>query len=75
MFCDLHGHSKKKNIFIYGCHDNSQPYAAREFPYIISKIFSPFSYKDCNFVVEKLKSGTARVCLWKKLKIPNIFTL
>lgn len=21
LFCDLHGHSMKKNIFIYGCHD------------------------------------------------------
>lgn len=21
LFCDLHGHSVKKNIFIYGCHD------------------------------------------------------
>ena len=22
FFCDLHGHSKKKNIFIYGCDDS-----------------------------------------------------
>lgn len=29
MFCDLHGHSKKKNIFAYGCHDRSNPYACR----------------------------------------------
>ena len=21
LFCDLHGHSAKKNIFIYGCND------------------------------------------------------
>ena len=21
MFLDLHGHSKKKNVFAYGCHD------------------------------------------------------
>ena len=21
MFLDIHGHSKKKNVFAYGCHD------------------------------------------------------
>lgn len=25
LFCDLHGHSMKKNIFVYGCHDRVNP--------------------------------------------------
>ncbi|KAL4445456.1 hypothetical protein ABPG74_004530 [Tetrahymena malaccensis] len=75
LFCDLHGHSIKKNIFVYGCHDYSQPSACRELPYIISKIYQPFSFKDCNFKVQTQKQGTARVVLWKSLRIPNIFTL
>ena len=25
LFCDLHGHSMKKNAFIYGCHDSHHP--------------------------------------------------
>jgi diphthamide synthase subunit DPH2 len=25
MFCDLHGHSSKKNAFIYGSHDDFHP--------------------------------------------------
>ena len=29
MFLDIHGHSKKKNVFAYGCHDVRQPYASR----------------------------------------------
>ena len=29
MYCDLHGHSKKKNIFAYGCNDKSKPFASR----------------------------------------------
>jgi hypothetical protein len=74
MFCDLHGHSKKKNIFAYGCHDRSQPYASRELPFILSKIHSNFSFEDCNFAVRG-RDGTARVSLWKKLLLPNIFTL
>jgi len=23
MYCDLHGHSRKKNIFVYGCDNKS----------------------------------------------------
>ena len=37
MFLDIHGHSKKKNVFAYGCHDFREPYASREFPYLLSK--------------------------------------
>jgi hypothetical protein len=38
-------------------------------------MYPPFSYKDCNFLVNKSKKGTARIALWEGLKIPNIFTL
>ncbi|KAL4494540.1 hypothetical protein ABPG72_004442 [Tetrahymena utriculariae] len=75
LFCDLHGHSMKKNIFIYGCHDKQQPLACRELPFLMSKLYEPFSFNDCNFMVQKSKEGTARVALWEGLKIPNIFTL
>ncbi|KAL4475889.1 hypothetical protein ABPG73_002090 [Tetrahymena malaccensis] len=75
LFCDLHGHSMKKNIFIYGCHDKQQPLACRELPFLMSKLYEPFSFKDCNFMVQKSKEGTARVALWEGLRIPNIFTL
>jgi len=37
MVLDLHGHSKKKNVFAYGCHDIKNPIASREFPYLLSK--------------------------------------
>jgi hypothetical protein len=29
MFCDMHGHSKKKNAFIYGCLDKSNPFSTK----------------------------------------------
>ena len=38
MFLDLHGHSTKKNVFAYGCHDIKNPIASREFPYLLSKL-------------------------------------
>ena len=49
LFCDLHGHSRKKNIFMYGCHDREQPYASRELPFLLSRLNSAFSFQDCNF--------------------------
>jgi len=47
LFCDFHGHSRKYNSFIYGCHDKKQPFASREFPYILEKVCRFFSYADC----------------------------
>lgn len=29
MFLDLHGHSTKKSVFAYGCHDIKNPVASR----------------------------------------------
>jgi hypothetical protein len=44
FFCDLHGHSRKKNAFIYGCQDNEAPEKTRVFPMILSKICPFFSF-------------------------------
>jgi len=50
MFIDLHGHSKKRNVFAYGCHDTKRPFASREFPYLLSKINkNNFQFKECRF--------------------------
>ena len=40
MYCDFHGHSRKKNVFLYGCENKNdkskQPYS-RVFPMMLSK--------------------------------------
>jgi hypothetical protein len=42
----------------------------------MSKIGKPhFSYDYSRFIVQKNKESTARIALWKELKIPNIFTM
>jgi murein tripeptide amidase MpaA len=49
FFCDLHGHSKKKDVFIYGCHDEEDPSKTRVFPMILSKICPLFSFEASKY--------------------------
>ena len=76
LFCDFHGHSRKKNIFMYGNGSkNDTRYRERIFPYMLEKQAEVFSYIDCAFSVQKSKEGTGRVVGWKELQIVNSFTL
>jgi murein tripeptide amidase MpaA len=52
LFCDLHGHSRRKNVFMYGNSDSKTPEAYRIFPYLMSKISGHlFSYDYSRFKV------------------------
>lgn len=75
LSCDLHGHSRRKNIFIYGNNFNERPHATRVFPFIMSKLLDYFSFEYSRFSVHKSKEATQRVTLWRELKIPNVFTM
>lgn len=45
LYCDLHGHSRRKNIFMYGNTIKDKPTVTRIFPYIMSKICDFFSFE------------------------------
>ena len=45
------------------------------FPYILDKINPYFHFPYSKFGVQKSKDSTARVALFKEMRIPNIFTL
>lgn len=75
MFCDLHGHSRKKNIFMYGNNIKESPSSTRVFPYILSKLLDFFSFEQSRFSISKMKEGTARIAVYRELNIPNIFTM
>ena len=45
LYCDLHGHSRRKNIFMYGNTLKDTPHATRVFPYIMSKLCDFFSFE------------------------------
>ena len=75
FFCDLHGRSRKKDCFMYGCEKRSSPESSRIFPYIMSKICPLFSYSKCRFGQHRTMEGTSRISLWRDLKVPSIYTL
>ena len=38
LYCDLHGHSRKQNVFMYGCNNPKAPEETRLFPYLLGKL-------------------------------------
>ncbi len=60
---------------MYGCNFSSAPEKTRIFPYILDKINPHFWFGYSHFGVQKSKDATARVALFKELRIPNIFTM
>ncbi len=76
LFVDFHGHSRQKNLFLYGCQhqsvqlnkhskgpSNATALTHREkvLPILFSKTADWFSFSDCNFAVQKSKETTGRV--------------
>lgn len=75
LICDLHGHSRRKNIFMYGCDDSNYPERTRTFPYILSKASNFFSYKNCSFRMQKSKQSTLRIAIFNETKVLSTYTL
>uniref|UniRef100_UPI00398E3858 cytosolic carboxypeptidase 2-like n=1 Tax=Pristiophorus japonicus TaxID=55135 RepID=UPI00398E3858 len=78
LYCDLHGHSRKQNIFMYGCqsmHTVSSCAKQRVLPLMLSKnCCNKFSLRSCKFHVQRAKEGTGRVVAWR-MGIANSYTL
>ena len=49
LFCDMHGHSKEKNVFMYGCHDSRAPEKTRIIPFMMSKVCPFFSLEGSKY--------------------------
>mmetsp|Transcript_20229 Transcript_20229/g.37724 ORF Transcript_20229/g.37724 Transcript_20229/m.37724 type:complete len:558 (+) Transcript_20229:867-2540(+) len=74
LLVDLHGHSVKKNFFMYGCTSRAG-YKEKIFPMIMKQTSKMFSFDDCTFGLQKSKEGTARVELFKELNLLYSYTL
>jgi hypothetical protein len=79
LYVDLHGHSRKKNIFMYGCDDKKRPRPqVRMLPKILSwhpRSRNLVNYEDCTFHVKRGREATARVVVARELNIRNSYTL
>ena len=76
FFCDLHGHSRKQNVFMYGCEKKDEPSLCRLFPYMLSKLNPYFLFESSRFGMQKSKAATARIALFKELKTtPCVYTM
>ena len=78
-YVDLHGHSRKHNIFTYGCHmpgcNLEQLLEGRLMPWLLfQQCPEKFSFSSCKFSVHKCKESTGRVVMWR-MGISNSFTL
>ncbi|XP_051476902.1 cytosolic carboxypeptidase 2 [Apus apus] len=77
LYCDFHGHSRKNNVFMYGCdRAGAGPRLhQRLFPFMLSKNApDKFCFSSCKFKVQKSKAGTGRVVMWR-MGISNSYTL
>ena len=75
LYCDLHGHSRRKNVFMYGNSNADSPDETKLFPFIMSKLCPFFSFNYSRFAVQRHKENTARITMWRELRVPNVFTL
>ena len=82
LFCDMHGHSRKKNVFMYGCNERGQDFElhkknllAKFIPVVLAGENKLFSFNDCHFRLEKDKMSTARIVVFKELEIPHSYTI
>lgn len=77
-FIDIHGHSRKKSIFMYGPYyplHNERYLKMRVLPQLLSERTEMFRFYSCKFRIQKSKLTAARVVLWKEFNIMNCFTL
>ncbi|XP_055996439.1 uncharacterized protein LOC125682998 isoform X5 [Ostrea edulis] len=78
VYCDLHGHSRKQNVFIYGCenrHNADKRLKERVFPLMLNKNApDKFKFESCKFKVQKSKEGTGRIVMWN-MGIMNSYTM
>eukprot|EP00282_Hemiselmis_andersenii_P041655 CAMPEP_0172055604 /NCGR_PEP_ID=MMETSP1043-20130122/5362_1 /TAXON_ID=464988 /ORGANISM="Hemiselmis andersenii, Strain CCMP441" /LENGTH=467 /DNA_ID=CAMNT_0012714999 /DNA_START=9 /DNA_END=1409 /DNA_ORIENTATION=- len=72
-YIDVHGHSTKRNVFMYGCTGSD----GREkcFPRLFGERCPNFSFKDCRFDVDRSKENTGRVVVYREVGILHSFTL
>ncbi|TGZ56399.1 Cytosolic carboxypeptidase 1 [Temnothorax longispinosus] len=86
VFVDYHGHSRRKNVFLFGCSRSGswsaadrakpdQPVQYLMLPHLMQRTSPAFALQLCSFKVERNKESTARVAVWRQLGVPRSYTM
>mmetsp|Transcript_1109 Transcript_1109/g.2706 ORF Transcript_1109/g.2706 Transcript_1109/m.2706 type:complete len:878 (+) Transcript_1109:41-2674(+) len=82
MYCDMHGHSAKKDVFMYGCSCEDSRIDSRRSNVLIKSLpismalkNDMFNYNNCHFRLEPSKAATARIVLFEELGILGSYTI
>jgi len=78
LFCDLHGHSRKHNVFAYGCEGSAKSgtrWTCRVFPTLLAEGCELFSLPGCSYKVLRSKENTSRVVVWRTFGLVHSYTL
>ncbi|KAL2724042.1 cytosolic carboxypeptidase 1-like isoform X1 [Vespula squamosa] len=86
VFVDYHGHSRRKNVFLFGCSRSSswsaadrakpdQPVQYLILPHLMQRVSPAFALPLCSFKVERNKESTARVAIWRQLGVSKSYTM
>uniref|UniRef100_A0A8C9VA41 AGBL carboxypeptidase 1 n=1 Tax=Scleropages formosus TaxID=113540 RepID=A0A8C9VA41_SCLFO len=90
VFCDYHGHSRKKNVFLYGCSVKETLWYSgsvintatlkedtgyHTIAKVLSQLAPAFSLNSCSYVVEKSRESTARVVVWREMGVHRSYTM
>ncbi|CAN0147768.1 unnamed protein product, partial [Hapterophycus canaliculatus] len=78
LYVDLHGHSKKSNIFMYGVEnptDEGLYMRERVVPSLLDQASPLFNLADCTFDIGKGKEGCGRVVVRRQLGVVNAYTM
>jgi len=82
LFCDFHGHSYRRNAFMYGCTQSFMQLADRKanlmakmVPLLLSERNPALAWSHCSFRQDRLKEATARLVVYNEFKVVHSYTL
>ena len=78
IYLDFHGHSAKKNAFMYGPNypiDHKHYLTSRILPKLVSKEAPPFRYYSCIFKISTCKINTSRAVMLRDANVSFAFTI
>jgi len=78
---DLHAHSRRCNVFSYGCTPKTTEFDGmpegfeRVFPFLLGKECEPFQPRQCTYNMQASKQATSRIVLHRELQLRASYTV